>query len=99
MNWFKGIAKGVQAFPSGHTAVIFAASTILWKFYPKYRNIYILLCFLTMIGLIAMYYHWLSDIIFGAYIGYICAHMTYWLFALINRKCNLKLIEKYEITF
>jgi membrane-associated phospholipid phosphatase len=98
MNWFQGTSKGMQAFPSGHTAVIFTVSIMLFKFYPKFKYIYVLLCLLTVLGLVAMYYHWLSDIIFGAYIGYVCAHLVCWLYTLINVKFDLKLLEKYDIT-
>ncbi|MDC0534384.1 phosphatase PAP2 family protein [Francisellaceae bacterium] len=95
MNWFQGASKGMQAFPSGHTAVIFTVSTMLWKFYPKYKYIYVLLCVLTMIGLMAMYYHWLSDIIFGAYIGYISSEVIYGVYMQIKARVMRKTDSKY----
>jgi membrane-associated phospholipid phosphatase len=67
-NWFH---QGVwyQSFPSGHTVAIFAVATVIWFYYPRWRW----LCYLTtvavIVGLIGNYYHFLSDIILGAYLG------------------------------
>lgn len=67
-NFFhSGVAY--QSFPSGHTATIFAFATIMWFLYPKFRFLYVLLCCLVPVGLLAMNYHFLSDIIGGAYLG------------------------------
>lgn len=64
------------SFPSGHTATVFAAMIVLWQFYPRYRWFSALLCALVVIGLIGMDYHYLSDIIAGAFIGTVIAVLT-----------------------
>ncbi len=61
------------AFPSGHTAMTFCAMTFIWILLPKWRPLAILLCLLQIIGLIAMNYHFVSDIIGGAFLGIVCA--------------------------
>jgi len=67
-NWFHS-GKGYRSFPSGHTATIFAAMTVVGWFYPKMRFLAIIVCSLVILGLIGMHYHFVSDIIAGACLG------------------------------
>lgn len=66
--WFRDDAA-YQSFPSGHTAAIFVVSVMLIYFYPRVRWLCAIACALVMAGLISNYYHFLSDIIGGAYLG------------------------------
>lgn len=58
-----------QSFPSGHAAVIFAVMSILWIVRPKLRWLSVLLCAMVICGLLVMYYHFISDIVTGAFLG------------------------------
>lgn len=60
---------GYESFPSGHSAVTCAVISVLWMFYPKLRAIYLLVFIAVAIGLIGANYHFLSDIIAGAFVG------------------------------
>lgn len=68
-NWFHGGA-GYRSFPSGHTATIFSAMTVTWHYYPKLRWLVVLACSAVMVGLIGMHYHFVSDVIAGACLGF-----------------------------
>jgi undecaprenyl-diphosphatase len=58
------------SFPSMHTAVAFAAIPILDKEFPKLKLFWIL--FACFVGFSRIYFkmHYLSDVIFGALLGY-----------------------------
>lgn len=62
-----------ESFPSGHTAVTFAAMMVLWYAYPRWRWCYAIVCGLVITGLAGMDYHFISDIIAGAFLGAITA--------------------------
>jgi membrane-associated phospholipid phosphatase len=67
-HWFQGV--GLKAgFPSGHMAVFTALATSLWRFYPRYRIVYSIFLLTLAVALIATNYHFLSDVIAGAYLG------------------------------
>lgn len=67
-HFFKG-GMAYSSFPSGHTAVIVAATTVLWMIYPRGRWIYLSLIFLVIIGLIGLDFHFVSDVIAGGFVG------------------------------
>lgn len=67
-HWFAG-TDGFQGFPSGHMLVYTSLFLALWHFYPRYRLLYGLAWFCLGVALIATQYHFLSDVIAGAYIG------------------------------
>ncbi len=71
-NYFH-LGSAYQSFPSGHTAVIFTGATVVWLLYPRLRWLSVIACALVVIGLIANYYHFVSDIIAGAFLGIIVA--------------------------
>ncbi|MCL9783064.1 phosphatase PAP2 family protein [Vibrio sp. S4M6] len=58
-----------QSFPSGHATAILASMTVIGLFYPKLRSIALFLVAITLVGQLAMYYHFVSDLIAGAYLG------------------------------
>lgn len=61
------------AFPSGHTTITFCAMTFVWALAPRWRVLAILVCLSQVIPLIALNYHFVSDIIAGAFLGIFCA--------------------------
>jgi membrane-associated phospholipid phosphatase len=63
-HWLHG-----GGFPSGHMCVFSAALTSISLYYPCYRWINIGLLSILGICLIAANYHFLSDVIAGAYLG------------------------------
>lgn len=76
---FHPFHQGVNyaSFPSGHAATIFAAITILWIIYPRFRWLYLLLTFISLTSLLLMNYHFVGDIIAGALLGYLVAIYTF----------------------
>lgn len=74
-NLFHGGA-GYASFPSGHSAVICAVISVLWVFYPKLRAIYLFVFLAVAVGLIGANYHFVSDIIAGAFVGISTGWMT-----------------------
>lgn len=67
-HWFNaGVAYG--SFPSGHTAWTAAAMYALGVLYPKCRYICGLVLFAVVFGQLAMYYHFVSDVLAGLFVG------------------------------
>lgn len=60
---------GYASFPSGHMAITCAVISVLWIYYPRGRNFYIVATFAVAILLVGGNYHFLSDIIAGGFIG------------------------------
>jgi membrane-associated phospholipid phosphatase len=67
-NPFHG-GRGWESFPSGHMAAVCAVMSVLWICYPRFRLVYALVVVAVAIGLIGTDFHFLSDIIAGAFIG------------------------------
>jgi membrane-associated phospholipid phosphatase len=60
---------GYTSFPSGHITAVCAVVSVLWSCYPKWRWSYLLLVLVISVALVAANYHFLSDVIAGAYLG------------------------------
>jgi len=67
-NPFHG-GPAYTAFPSGHTAAVGAVVSVLWFFYPKFRPLYALCVLLTAVVLVVTNFHFVSDVIAGAFLG------------------------------
>jgi membrane-associated phospholipid phosphatase len=67
-HWFHGTGS-FRGFPSGHMLVFTPLFLVLWHFYPRYRLLYGIMWLGLAAALIATDYHFLSDVIAGAYIG------------------------------
>ncbi len=69
----QGLFPG-SSFPSGHTTVAFATLPVLDKEFPKLKTFW--LVFIILVGFSRLYfnYHFLSDVIGGALLGYIVGH-------------------------
>lgn len=59
------------SFPSGHAAVVFSVAAILWIGCPRGRWCYAAVCGALCIALAGMNYHFVSDVLGGAAIGWI----------------------------
>lgn len=62
-----------RSFPSGDTTMIFSVMIVLWIAYPKWRWLSGILCTAVMIGLVGMDYHFVGDVVAGAFVGSITA--------------------------
>ncbi len=58
-----------ESFPSGHTAAVAAFLMPFWQYYPRCRPIVIAMIGSVAVGLILGNYHFLSDVLAGAYLG------------------------------
>jgi membrane-associated phospholipid phosphatase len=67
-NPFHG-GQGYASFPSGHTTAICAVMSVLWICYPRFRAIYALCIAAVAIGLVGANFHFLSDVLAGAFLG------------------------------
>ena len=66
-----------QSFPSGHSLFIAALASYFWHTYPRYRWLYLILVVMTVLGLLGMNYHFLSDIVAGIVMGYVIGKYMY----------------------
>ena len=67
-NWLQD-GSAYRSFPSGHMAVTCAIISVLWIWYPRLRFLYIFAALAVAIGLVGANYHFLSDVIAGAFVG------------------------------
>jgi membrane-associated phospholipid phosphatase len=74
--WLQGIHKNYQLFPSGHMVLLLTLATIAWFKLPIWRTHIFILSALAMISIIVLNYHFLSDCIAGAYLGYIAGQLS-----------------------
>lgn len=58
-----------QSFPSGHMAASCAVLSVLWIWYPRLRALWALAGLAVAAGLVGGNYHFLSDVIAGAFVG------------------------------
>jgi len=67
-HWFQGL-EHCDGFPSGHMLVIVTVLAAFARFYPRSRPLCLLAASLLACALIATNYHFLSDVIAGAWAG------------------------------
>ncbi|MBU2634619.1 MAG: phosphatase PAP2 family protein [Nanoarchaeota archaeon] len=71
------------SFPSGHTTTAFLLLPLFINLYPKKKFLWIMLAVLIAISRLYIGVHYLSDVIFGAFLGY---SMSYFLLKNVKRK-------------
>jgi len=67
-NFMHG-GSAYQSFPSGHMAAACTVISVLWIRYPRFRALYLIVGALVGAGLVGANYHFLSDVIAGAFVG------------------------------
>jgi membrane-associated phospholipid phosphatase len=72
-NWFNGLESG--SFPSGHMTVFAALGSAVLIYFPQHRKLVLILLTLLGVTLIATDYHFLSDVIAGACLGFITTYL------------------------
>jgi membrane-associated phospholipid phosphatase len=63
---------GWESFPSGHTTQIAALAAVIWLRLPRIRWLGVALVFLVALGLWGSDYHFVGDILAGAFLGTAC---------------------------
>lgn len=58
--------------PSGHTTVTVAAMSVLWVAYPRLRLLWVALSMTEGVALISLNYHFVGDVVGGAFLGALC---------------------------
>ncbi len=76
--WFYKIGSG--SFPSGHMTVFAALGTAILFYYPQYRRLVSIILFFIGFALIVTDYHFLSDVIAGAYLGIITTYSLHYVY-------------------
>ena len=66
---FHFFRSGLESFPSGHAAAVAAIVTVLWIFYPTTRVLGTMCLLAVSFALVMLDYHFLSDVIAGAFLG------------------------------
>ena len=69
-----------QSFPSGHSAAAFAFGTVLAAFYPRLAWLFWTLAVGCAASRFVQFFHWPSDCLAGAVLGYLCARLWVWVF-------------------
>jgi len=69
-HWFQG-GTGFSGFPSGHMIVFTTLFVALGRYYGAYRFPCYLLLVVLAVLLVATNYHFVGDVIFGTYIGFL----------------------------
>jgi membrane-associated phospholipid phosphatase len=58
-----------QSFPSGHMAAACTVIAVVWIRYPQFRQLCVVAGLLVGMGLVGGNYHFLSDVVVGAFVG------------------------------
>jgi membrane-associated phospholipid phosphatase len=74
--WFQH-RQGYEGFPSGHMMVVAALMAALCRYYPAWRPCCIVVGILLGVALVATDYHFLGDVIAGAFFG-VLAEVWVW---------------------
>jgi membrane-associated phospholipid phosphatase len=83
-----------QSFPSGHAAMVCSVLAILWLSYPRWRGWYAVAGGAVCVGLVAMNYHFVSDVIAGAMLGSITGVCMGHVFRIRGTRTDIETLEK-----
>jgi undecaprenyl-diphosphatase len=70
-----GLTETGFSFPSGHALLAFCAIPILSEKYPKLKKVWIGIAIIIALSRVYLGFHFLSDVIAGAFIGYLIGFM------------------------
>ncbi len=65
-----------MAFPSGHALNSLAIATVIWHIVPRWRAPVMVLAIGVSASMVVCNYHWLSDVVAGAFLGVTIGWMT-----------------------
>jgi membrane-associated phospholipid phosphatase len=65
-----------ESFPSGHTTIVFALVAVAWLVFPRLRWLWALAGSVIVVALLGMNYHFVGDVIAGAFLGSITGVWT-----------------------
>jgi len=74
-HWFHDGPR-YTSFPSGHMTVFTALTVVLWHLYPRFRMVYLAGIIGLGVALVATNYHFVSDVVAGAYLGLLVCYMS-----------------------
>ena len=66
--WFQ-YSDSYKSFPSGHTDQALAIVSVLWRFYPRWRWLYVVALSVLSCALLLGEWHFLSDLVAGGFVG------------------------------
>lgn len=67
-RWF-ALGDDTGSFPSGHAARILGFASVFWIAIPRSRAVCVIVCLPMLLSLIAMNFHFVSDVIAGSVVG------------------------------
>lgn len=75
---FHPFASGMayNSFPSGHALFTFALATVFWFHFPRLKLVWLSCMMAVLIGQLGQNYHFLGDLLAGATLGVLIAHLV-----------------------
>jgi membrane-associated phospholipid phosphatase len=73
---FLDAAYGMTSFPSGHANTIAALALAFYYLFPRYGLLYFCFAVLVSVSRVIIGAHFLSDVVFGAYLGIVMTVLT-----------------------
>ena len=70
---------GYASFPSGHMTAVMSVVAVGWQLWPRLAPLWIVAAVGAAVGLIGMNFHFVSDVIAGAYVGSASAAAVLWM--------------------
>jgi membrane-associated phospholipid phosphatase len=69
---------GYASFPSGHMTAAMSIVVVGWQLWPRYAAFWLCAAAGAGLGLVGMNFHFVSDVLAGAYLGSACATAVLW---------------------
>lgn len=87
-HWFQ-MREGCEGFPSGHMLVIVTLLAAAWRLYPVSRPLCLCTGILLGAALVVTNYHFVSDVIAGAYLGVLVEAVAFRLLAVKTSQASI----------